>query len=673
MKRLKIMKSYIIVWIFIYFMVVSNIEAFKIYFFATLSFNLAIMTILSIGVIMVMKAAVNLVMLAGTFGTLAYKKDNLEFYLQDIEKIMPPSIALMFQTRAKKGMLLFTADEAREVVSMIEEKFVNQNRYTNYFTGTVLMIGLLGTFSGLLISIDNMGTIILSLSGDIDLAKVISDFAGPLGGMAVGFGSSLFGVISAIILGLMGYILNKNQEQLINGVEDWLKSRTIDSSGSVEAGADGELPEQTSSFMDVFVNNLTDLTEEMGKISQTNEQLYSITVASIRQARDENELNLEVFQNISGSLKNIDINAHDTTKLLSQQFSSLQISMNTNHQQMILQQQDSMHLMIEKIENALEVTHTNITQKFQEISSTSIKEISLRADEIALFLTSLDKQLQAKQKLLLEMQTSDHANQATNEELLAQLIQLLKDSSIKLDNEQELLSNIHQQLGSNADDVKNNYRGISKLIESFSLTLQSELNTLDALHKVQKTQSQTIEESLTTSKNIDSTLKLSYEINERFESQLNNITSKIAYVSQQIHKNNSETTEILNSKLHQLQEIAKHSKDQDTTLVEMLGTNKENSQTQLESLEKISLNIDEMKEEFLDKSGLQQQEQLETLEKLSYNVEQMKEELLATNESNQKQQLENFTQVTNAILDKETTFSSTDEKKSGGIFGKLFK
>jgi len=301
MKRLKIMKAYAVLWLFIYFLVNSNIEAMTVFFFATLTFNLAVLTVLIIGIIVIMRSSVSLVMLAGTFGILAYKKDNLAFYLQGIDKIMPANIAHMFHSRAEKGVLLFTSDESRAVVEWIDEKFSHQNRYINYFIGTSLMIGLLGTFTGLLVSIDEMGKIILSLSGDIDLGKVIRDFAGPLGGMATGFGSSLFGVVSAIILGLMGYILNKNQESLIEGVEDWLKGRIIDSGGpttvpsTIGTEIGEQLPEHRSSFMDIFIDNIAALSQEMAKIAQTNERLQSITIASVQQARDEHELSYELF------------------------------------------------------------------------------------------------------------------------------------------------------------------------------------------------------------------------------------------------------------------------------------------------------------------------------------------------------------------------------------------
>lgn len=498
---------------------------------ATLTFNLAVLTVLTIGIIMVMKAAINLVMLAGTFGILAYKKDNLTFYLKDIDRIMPANIAHMFHSRAEKGMLLFTTEESRDVIAWIEDKFANQNKYTNYFTGTVLMIGLLGTFSGLLIAIDDMGRIILSLSGDIDLAKVISDFSGPLGGMAVGFGSSLFGVIAAIILGLMGYILNKNQEVFVEGVEDWLKGRIIDSGGAVSGGSvtgnGDELPEHKASFMDVFIENLSGLTKEMKNISVSNERLTSITVASVQQARDEHENSISLFEDINKSLQNIDVNSQDTTQVLREQFGSLQISMNTNHKQLLDQQQESIKLMIEKIENSLETTHTKINQKFQDIADVSSKDIDAVATEIGQLLNNIDSDLKVEQNTLKEMQNSGAVNQKANENLLNQLVTLFRESSDKLDSEFNILNVISKNIDSSNTKSQNHFELISELISSFSKTLQDELLALNNLQAVQENQSQIMKDSIDKSNDIYETLQSSQEQNIKHSSQLDNINSKI--------------------------------------------------------------------------------------------------------------------------------------------------
>ncbi len=71
-----------------------------------------------------------------------------------------------------------------------------------------------------------MGRIILSFGGDnIDLAEIMTGFSGPLGGMAIGFSSSLFGVSSAIILNLMQYILTKSQNSFLEDVQEWMKEK----------------------------------------------------------------------------------------------------------------------------------------------------------------------------------------------------------------------------------------------------------------------------------------------------------------------------------------------------------------------------------------------------------------------------------------------------------------
>jgi len=441
MKRLKIMKAYAVLWLFIYFLVNSNIEAMTVFFFATLTFNLAVLTVLVIGIIVIMRSSVNLVMLAGTFGILAYKKDNLAFYLQGIDKIMPANIAHMFHSRAEKGVLLFTSEESRAVVEWIDEKFSHQNRYINYFIGTSLMIGLLGTFTGLLVSIDEMGKIILSLSGDIDLGKVIRDFAGPLGGMATGFGSSLFGVVSAIILGLMGYILNKNQEALIEGVEDWLKGRIIDSGGAsvsapAIAGEQGEqLPEQRSSFMDVFIDNISALSKEMAKIAQTNERLHTITIASVQQARDEHEMSYDLFTSINDNLQNIDTNSAIQSEKLASLLTSLDAKIEA--QLTILQSDDNKEKLesirgeIQSLSEVLSKNESADDDNFKEVIS-SLSSLTQKVQDEMSLLTSIEK--------LNKIQIVDLRKQnKKSEETATQELAVQTDSKVLLEKQREIL------------------------------------------------------------------------------------------------------------------------------------------------------------------------------------------------------------------------------------------
>ncbi len=504
MKRLKIVKSYIVLCLFIYFLVYSNLEALSTFFFATLTFNLAVLTILVIGIIVILKSTVNLVMLAGTFGILAYKKDNLTFYLQGIDKIMPANIAHMFHSRAEKGVLLFTSDESRAVIEWIDEKFSHQNRYINYFISTSLMIGLLGTFTGLLVSIDQMGKIILSLTGDIDLGEVIRSFSGPLGGMAIGFGSSLFGVVSAIILGIMGYILNKNQEQLIEGVEDWLKGRIIDSGGAttvatVPGGAGAELPEHRASFMDVFIDNISSLSKEMAKISVTNERLHSITIASVQQTRDEHEINVELFESMNENLSSIAKILNTNSEQLSEQGGQIAqllttLESNLKEQLEILNTfeatQQSSNSKLDESRERLEALREELQNIASHLNQKEEREIQSMQEEMKL-LESLEKlsKIQItdarKQATFIESFTENSTQTKENTLLLTQKAQTIEALLDVQNQNQNTSKELHEKQKEILQQLLGEAETNSSQMQERSARLTQKIESLEALLREQ--------------------------------------------------------------------------------------------------------------------------------------------------------------------------------------------
>jgi hypothetical protein len=329
MKRLKIFKAYFVLWLFVYFIAISNLETFKLYFMSTLTFNIAIVALLAIGTFMIFKAAKDLTMVTGTFGVLMYKRGDISFYLKGIEKVFPSNIAKKIERRAKSGNILFTQQESEDILSWLEEKYSNQNKYNNFFIGTVLMIGLLGTFAGLLGSIASMGSIVSSLAGDnVDIGKIMGDFAVPLSSMAVGFGSSLFGVISAILLSIKGYLLNKAQESLFLGVENWLQEKTVEKiSDDNKAGAltpSTTLQNHQPSYMDLFLEQISTLSRELKELSSVNREFQTEFVETIRELKKSSIHERELLFEMKNSLQEIAVNSEknisyhqDSQKLLS--------------------------------------------------------------------------------------------------------------------------------------------------------------------------------------------------------------------------------------------------------------------------------------------------------------------------------------------------------------------
>ncbi len=369
MRRLKILKIYFVLFMFLFFLIYANFDTAATFFMATITFNIAIVTVLGIGLIIILSAAFQLTMLTGTFGILRYKKgEQLEFYLRGINKVFPENIANMFQNRARKKVLFFTKQEIDDVLEWLEEKFSNTKTYITFFTGTVLMIGLFGTFTGLLKAIDEMGAIILGLSGDINLAEVIAGFAQPLGGMAIGFASSLFGVAAAIILSIMGYILNRNEAIFLEDVQDWMKGQIVEghafSQNQSSTDASGGVSNNMSGgMMDLFVDNISALSTQMEKYNKSNEAMFGMLSESIDNGNETTQKQMAVLENISGGLKELNINQFSNANIMEeslQEVSGAIMNENKTMKKMLELQQQNNEML------ALLVEHLNITEKNKE-------------------------------------------------------------------------------------------------------------------------------------------------------------------------------------------------------------------------------------------------------------------------------------------------------------------
>jgi hypothetical protein len=375
MRRVKILKIYLIFILFILFLIYANIDLIASFFMATLTFNIAILTIFRIGLIVLYQSAIRLTMLAGTFGILAYKKGkDLEFYLQGISDIMPAYIAHMFNRRAKKGVLYFTQDEAKNVTEWLDEQFFNQKGYTTFFVGTSLMLGLFGTFTGLLVAIDQMGAIILSFGGDdIDLGEVMTSFAGPLGGMSIGFASSLFGVSSAIILNVLQYLLTRNQATFLHDIEDWLKGKVIDSQSSevitqiATSSTGSELVknvesdntsagtgEISSGFLDVFVNTMGDFTQKLENSNKSIQEMFGTMVSNI----DNNTRSIDnesvLLENMLTTLKELNVNQYSNINIMEeslQEISNVILAEHKTMKQSLKLQEEYNQKLIQLVEN----------------------------------------------------------------------------------------------------------------------------------------------------------------------------------------------------------------------------------------------------------------------------------------------------------------------------------
>jgi hypothetical protein len=373
MRRVKILKIFFVVILFVVFILFANFSLIQTFFMATLTFNIPIFTIFLLALMVIYQSAIKLTMLAGTFGIFAYKQGKaLEFYLEGITSIMPATIAHMFKRRAKKGVIYFSEQEAKEITEWLDNQFFKEKGYTAFFVGTSLTLGLLGTFAGLLVSIDEMGKIILSFGGDnIDMGEIMTGFSGPLGGMAIGFASSLFGVASAIILNLMQYILTRSQASFLEDVQDWMKGRIIESQaidtmeetgdikGLTRVGSSGNGDNMMSSagFIDIFVDSLGDFTEKMERSNQISQDMFSKIADKLEQTVNKTDSESILLKNLIEVMKESNVNQYSSSKLIEeslQEISTVILSEHKTIKKSLVLQEENNKLLTQLI-NTLEI------------------------------------------------------------------------------------------------------------------------------------------------------------------------------------------------------------------------------------------------------------------------------------------------------------------------------
>jgi hypothetical protein len=101
---------------------------------------------------------------------------------------------------------------------------------TRYLMNVLILLGLLGTFWGLLQTVGGIGAVIGGLSlGEGDVKAVFDTFKSglqkPLYGMGISFSASLFGLASSMVLGFMDLQAGRAQNVFCSELEEILSSK----------------------------------------------------------------------------------------------------------------------------------------------------------------------------------------------------------------------------------------------------------------------------------------------------------------------------------------------------------------------------------------------------------------------------------------------------------------
>jgi hypothetical protein len=192
------------------------------------------------------------------------------------------------------------------VQAIIEHNFQQQlrgallgERFVRSSTGLVIILGLVGTFYGLSLSIGKLVKLLSADSGTVDITQALTvGLTDTLSGMSVAFTSSLAGIGAAILLTLLGVLLNvaSARTALMLQIETYL-DRLLSAEPGVQpaAGAQALAATQEARVLAQLVQNFGASVAQLdGTVTRFESALQNFASTT----RDFREFNLHLKDNV---------------------------------------------------------------------------------------------------------------------------------------------------------------------------------------------------------------------------------------------------------------------------------------------------------------------------------------------------------------------------------------
>ena len=171
--------------------------------------------------------------------------------------------------RDRTGSLSLSATSMRSIMDSIGARLDEARDTGRYLVGLLVFLGLLGTFWGLLDTIQSVGKAISALDTKAaDSVAVFDDLknglAAPLRGMGTAFSSSLLGLGGSLVLGFLELQASHAHGRFYNQLEEWLSGITdLSTTGS---GASDYTSHQLSLAVHDMHRAVLELTDRIGQM-----------------------------------------------------------------------------------------------------------------------------------------------------------------------------------------------------------------------------------------------------------------------------------------------------------------------------------------------------------------------------------------------------------------------
>ena len=151
---------------------------------------------------------------------------------------------LITEELGKQDDLQISNSTVQTLLHDVDQRINERKSTTLYFSGLMVFLGLLGAFMGLMKTVhsvsDLIGAMDVSGKGGTDsFGKMIEGMKAPLNGMSVGFSSSLFGLMTSMVLGALERCSTAAMKSLRNEFEHWLTNMAALESAQTDSASTG--------------------------------------------------------------------------------------------------------------------------------------------------------------------------------------------------------------------------------------------------------------------------------------------------------------------------------------------------------------------------------------------------------------------------------------------------
>lgn len=144
---------------------------------------------------------------------------------------------------------------------------------TPYLVGLLVMLGMLGTFLGMVVTLNGA---VFTLEGTTDLQAIRSSLAAPIKGLGLAFGTSVAGVATSAMLGLMSAISRRERMLAAQVLDSKISTVLRGFSLTHQRQETFKALQLQSQALPVVVDRLQTMMSQMERMSkQLNEQLLS--------------------------------------------------------------------------------------------------------------------------------------------------------------------------------------------------------------------------------------------------------------------------------------------------------------------------------------------------------------------------------------------------------------